>query len=85
MVVLKCPIRGCKFRTIDETDDIVRILLDIHNIEHQQDAKFWKTGGKYVKDFRPNVQQVEEGKNSSEEIIKNMEVCDTIKGLFIKY
>ena len=36
MVVIKCPFRGCEYRTPDETREIVCMLLGLHQLEHQQ-------------------------------------------------
>ena len=37
MVVVKYPIRGCEYQTGDLFGDVVRPLLNLHKMEHQQD------------------------------------------------
>ena len=38
MVVIKCPISGCDYKTPDESSDVVCCLLGLHKVEHEQSS-----------------------------------------------
>ena len=38
MVVIKCPIHGYDYQTLDQPCDLVYRLLDLHKMEHEKNS-----------------------------------------------